>query len=296
MWGGLKNEVREFTPAGSLVQVISFDYNHGNYPQTEYLRDVVVDQDQSIASYNGSFNPFLTRYSSISRTSEHSTVAGWSTANVSHYGGIAAYKHFVYVTDMATGSGGAASGLIRFDTTNNTATRFAEGTDFRDVNMGLDGKLYAVLSFRGEINVYDPETMGFLRQIFVPVVFSLNEDIRGVAVDQTGRIFFCGWHDMVFRLDSAGTLEISKSTGFFNLTDIDIDETGRVIFGSGGPQNGKVIFTDSNLNSFSSFVAITDTNSYVLFVSFARPLVISVPSPTPIPFPGDLGMALPESR
>jgi hypothetical protein len=277
--------VREFTPAGSLVQVISFDYNHGNYPQTEYLRDIVVDQDQSIASYNGSFAPFLTRYSSILRTSEHSTLAGWSTANVSHYGGIAAYKHFVYVTDMATGSGGQASGIIRFDTSDNTAIRFAEGTDFRDVNIGLDGKLYAVLSSRGLINVYDPETMGFFRQIFVPAIFTFNEDIRGVAVDQTGRLFICGWHDMVFRLDSAGTLEISKSTGFFNLTDIDIDETGRLIIGSGGPQNGKVIFTDSTLNSFDSFVAITDTNSYVLFVAFARPQAIPVPSPTPFSFP-----------
>jgi len=284
LWGGLKNEVREFTPAGSLVQVISFDYNHGNYPQTEYLRDIVVDQDQSIAAYNGSFAPFLTCYSSILLTSEHSTLAGWSTANVSSYGGIAAYKHFVYVTDMLTGSGGQASGIIRFDTSNNTAIRFAEGTDFKDVNMGLDGKLYAVLNSRGLINVYNPETMGFLRQIFVPAIFTFNEDIRGVAVDQAGRLFICGWHDMVFRLDGTGALEVSRSTGFFNLTDIDINETGRLIIGSGGPENGKVILTDSTLNSFSSFVAITDSNSYVLFVAFARPVAISIPSPTPIPF------------
>src|SRR5437870_761873 len=46
------NSVREFTPAGSLVQTIPFNYNNGSYPATEYLRDIVVDRDGSIAGYN----------------------------------------------------------------------------------------------------------------------------------------------------------------------------------------------------------------------------------------------------
>src|SRR4051812_37476103 len=53
------DSVREFTPAGSLVQTIPFNYNGGSYPSTDYLRDIVVDPNGQIQAYNGTFSPFL---------------------------------------------------------------------------------------------------------------------------------------------------------------------------------------------------------------------------------------------
>lgn len=283
--GANENSVREFTSSGALVQTIRFNYNGTAYPITESLRDIVVDRDGSVASYNGSFNPFLTRYSSISGAFTHTTVAGWNTINNIRYGGIAAYRNFVFATDMHTFSGGEADGIVRFDTSSNTAIRFAAGADFIDLNIGLDGNLYALTSEQAPIRVYDPISMALLRQIPLPTTIYSNGGIRNVAADQTGRLFVCDTGDTVHRLSASGTLEASQPTGFFSLTDIDIDETGRLIIGEGG---GRVILGESTLtNPFTSFVAITSffAREWTIFVSFARPFFGLSPGPAPSPTP-----------
>lgn len=280
------NSVREFTPTGSFVQAIGFNYNNDPYPNTEYLRDIVVDQNGSIAGYNGTFTPFLTRYSSISRTFTHTSFGGWSTVNGALYGGIAGYQNFVYVTDMATGN---ANGIIRFDTLNNTAVRFADGPDFRtdfiDLNIGLDGNLYVVPYSQNEIRVYDPVTMALLRQIPLPASITSTGGITSVAVDQMGRLFVCDTHDTVYRLNSSGIVETSKSAGFFQLTDIDVDVMGRLIVGQ---LEGRVIVGDTTLaNDFGSFLAVEDPNviRWTIFVAFARPVPAPSPGPSGTPTP-----------
>ena len=40
------NVLKEFTPGGTLVQTIPFNYNGATYPGTENLRDIVVGPDQ----------------------------------------------------------------------------------------------------------------------------------------------------------------------------------------------------------------------------------------------------------
>jgi hypothetical protein len=80
----VQRSVREFTPAGSLVQIIPFNYGGREYPGNpgiEGLRDIVVDQYGWIDSFNGYRNPFLTRYSPASNTFTHKTFPGWSTSN-----------------------------------------------------------------------------------------------------------------------------------------------------------------------------------------------------------------------
>jgi hypothetical protein len=283
--GSAVNSVREFTPAGALVQTIPFNYNNGSYPGAEYLRDIVVDRDGSIAGYNGTFGPFLTRYSSFSGTFTHTSVALWSTVNDIGAGGIAAYQNFIFVTDMFTFSGGEANGIVRFDTSSNTAIRFAAGSDFIDLNIGLDGNLYALTSPQAPIRVYDPKTMALLRQIPLPTTISSTGGIRSVAADQTGRVFVCDTRETVHRLSSTGNLEASQSTGYFALMDIDVDESGRLVIAQGG---GRVILGDATLtNPFSSFVAISDPNAsnWTMFVSFAHPLFGPGPGPTPTPTP-----------
>ena len=275
--GAPVNSVREFTPGGSLVQNILLNYNNAAYPALEYLRDIVIDRDGSIAAYNGTFAPFLTRYSPISLTATHKTVDGWNTTNSPGYGGIAAFQQYIYVTDSVAGSGtGALKGIIRYDASTTFTTRFASDTEFADLNMGLDGSLYAIPSTGTTVHVYDPSTMALRRQIQLPPAFTGSDSAVSIAVDQTGRLFICGQNQTVYRLNSTGALETSKSTGFSGLTDIDIDEYGRVIIA----QNDlRVLVGDTSLtNDFSSFSIDNSQGSTSIFVSFARSLSINPPA------------------
>jgi hypothetical protein len=232
-----------------------------------------------IAAYNGTFSPFLTRYFASSKTFTHTSYPGWSTIANTTYGGIAAYKNFIFVTDMATGNGGIGTedkspkGVVRFDTSSGTGTRFAADTDFIDLNIGVDGNLYALPSSTAEIHVYDPGTLALVRKIKVPDSIRFSDDLRAIAADQFGRVFVCGLSSQnVHRLSPAGVLQASKATGFSQNGDIDVDETGRLIVGQ---SNGRVLIGESTLtNEFSSFTV--SGGGVGLFVSFARPI-------TPIP-------------
>lgn len=261
------NSVREFTPNGTLVQTIPFNYNGATYPSTEYLRDIAVSSDGSIQAYNGTFAPFMTTYSPISNTFTNRTFDGWNTVNNVTFGGIATFGNFVYATDMQT-FGSQANGIVRFDLSTNTATRFANGFDFIDLNIGLDGKLYGFRDGGQSVDVFDPVTLGLLRTIQLP---QLSDSLRSIAVDQNGRLFVSGLGGTVYRFDSNGNLQISAPTGFNFLTDIDIDALGRLILGQ---EAGRVIMSDSNLSSFTSFLAINDPNAsaWTTFVSFAEPI------------------------
>ena len=284
------NMVREFTPAGSLVQTIPFNYNNGGYPDSENLRDIVVGQDGVIAAFNGTFTPFLTHYSSTAFTFTHASFPGWSTSAGSDEGGIAAYRSFIYVTDKDTFPDSHPSGIVRFDTSNNTAIRFASGTNFSDLNIGLDGYLYALTSSHAPIRVYNPETTTLLREIPLPQDILSSGGIVSVAADQAGRLFVCGTQGAVYRLSSSGALEASKYVG---AGDIDVDETGRLIVGR---QDGRVLIGDSTLSSdFISFVAYSDVraSSWSVFVSFARPLPAASPPPDPTPTPTPIPTATP---
>ena len=278
----VRHSVREFTPAGVLVQIIPLNYGGRYYPGNpprEEPRDIVVDQFGWIDCFNGYSNPFLTRYSPVSNTFVHKTFPGWSTIN-GGTGGLAAYQNFVFATDKNT-SPGVANGIVRFDVFNNSAARFATGTDFNDLNIGLNGKLYALASTQADIYVYEPTTMQLLNHIVKP---STVDWLNGIAADQTGQLFVAGRNGTVYRLDSNGVLQTSRATGFTLLSDIDIDETGRIIVSQ---SNGNVLIGHTSLLSdFSSFLA--SDNSSEMFVSFARPVpwpVEPVPTPTPTPIP-----------
>ena len=86
------------------------------------------------------------------------TYSGWTTVNNVTYGGVAVRGTFAYATDMFTANDGSTAGLVRFDLTDGSAQRFAAGTEYIDVYLGGDGKLYG-LQGRGPIDVYDPDTM-----------------------------------------------------------------------------------------------------------------------------------------
>jgi hypothetical protein len=256
-----ENSVREFTPDGSLLRNIHFNYNGGPYPITESLRAIAVDQNGAINAFNGTFSPVLTRFDWNCTSFSHTSFPGWSLVNSSTLGGIGIYQSFVFATDMATYNSTAAqaNGIVRFDITNNTAARFAQGTDFWHLNVGLDGRLYTMPS-GGGLNVYDPVTMQLLKHLTLPVASGK------FAIDQNGIIFMTSAYGTVYRLDNIGQLQASVATGFPHLTDIKIDETGHLVMVS---DEGYVITGDTSLSNFSWFPAIRDGNTWMINVAFA---------------------------
>src|SRR4029079_2397029 len=107
-----------------------------------------------------------------------------------------------YVTDMFTANDGSTAGLVRFDLTDGSAQRFAAGTEYIDVYLGGDGKLYG-LQGRGTIDVYDPDTMTRLRS-FHPNTGTA--DIRALAVSAAGELYLGIWNHDVYHIAADGTL------------------------------------------------------------------------------------------
>jgi hypothetical protein len=296
--GFVSNTVVECTLSGQVVQTIPFKYRDQDYPSTEFLRDIVVDQYGSLYAFNGTFNPFLTRYLPDSQTFTHKAFPDWDILGSNYGGAIAAYGNFIFTLDQSTFNG-PRSGIVRFDTANNTAMRFADGTDIVDVNVGLDGKLYALLfgpdaDGPRAINVYDPISTQLIKQVSIPLSI-YKSDFLAIAVDGNGRIFLGGRDGTVFRLDQAGLLEASKSTGYAWLTDMEIDESGRLIIGQ---PDGRVILGDTSLqNDFTSFLAINDprVTTWTVSVSFAH-ATAKMPGPLPTPAPTSVATPIPPPK
>ncbi|MDB6146636.1 MAG: putative secreted protein [Spartobacteria bacterium] len=280
------NTVSEFTPDGVLLHSTSFNYNGAaGYPTTEYLRDIVVDDQGVISAYNGTFDPYLTSYSPATGIFAHTTSVAWNTWNYDSFGGIARFGTSIFLTDMDLFGESQLNGIVRYDTVTNTFARYAQGTNFMDLNVGLDGLLYGLVADGGsgtDVNVYNPKTMEFVRSIPLPVEVAGYDHIHSIAVDQNSRMFLCGLNGVVYRLDSNGTVEVEAAPGWNNLSDIDIDETGRIIVAS---QNCQLIVTDTTLEDFKSYPIIDphQANYATVYVAFGPLGATPTPTPTPTP-------------
>src|SRR5262249_28663320 len=153
--------------------------------------------------FNGTFAPVLSTYSAATGTWTSRTAPMWSTVNDASFGGLAAYGDYVYVTDMETfGETLPDSGIVRFDLATGTVDRFAAGTDYITMTLGLDGVLYAMRAPSGAvtpIDAFDPATMDFVRTVTAPV-----PDGRGVAVAANGHIYVGDLAGSVYHLDRNG--------------------------------------------------------------------------------------------
>jgi len=228
------NTLREYTTAGSLVQ--SFDVPYpGGRPGTESARGLTQGQDGNAYVYNGTFSPYLSALDPAAGTWTHTTYSGWSTVNNVSYGGLAHYQQYIFASDMNT-AGASEEGIIRFNTDDGTAVRFADTKEFTTLNVGLDGEVYGIES--GRIDVYDPSTLSLLRTVNVA---SSSPDPRGVAVDAAGDIFTSDWNGYVYQFDANGTLLGSLNTHGGNLTNIQVSSTGQLVIGS---RFGDVIQSD----------------------------------------------------
>src|SRR5262249_2275021 len=183
VFGGT-GRVREFTPSGQLVQTFNFPLAPGDGQP----RSITVDSNGNIQIYNGTFTPYLTTLNPVTgAVVSNVTLPGWSTVNNITYGGLGAFGHYVFATDMFTFGGGEPNGMIRFNVNDGTALRFASGPpngpgDYIQLAVGKDGLLYG--EFPGTspggngVNVFDPTTLTLLRSLY------LHQDLRSIAVDQ----------------------------------------------------------------------------------------------------------------
>jgi hypothetical protein len=212
--------IEEYTPAGALVSTLT-------PPQTDYARDLVVAPNGDIHLFNGTFSPQLSTYHAGAWTNR--TASNWSTVNDLSYGGVATFGDYVYVTDMETGSETPPdNGIVRFNLATGAVERFAAGTDYIKLTLGLDGLLYALgpqNGFGNPIDVYEPVSMSHLATVQSP-----SPDGRGLAVAANGDIYVADWYNTVYRLDSAGailnTVSVSDST-----SDIDVSTDGSLVVG-----------------------------------------------------------------
>src|SRR3954464_6253905 len=101
----IEDQVREYTPSGTLVQTIQFDYGgrpyYGCCPGGENLRGIVVDQYGWIDSFNGKFYPLMSRYLPTSGAFTTMGFPEWSASNSVNLGTIAAIQNFVFAADSS---------------------------------------------------------------------------------------------------------------------------------------------------------------------------------------------------
>ena len=215
---------------------------------------LVVDKNNDIQLFTGGFTPFLQRSNgplaaSNSWTTEQTTIntPGWSLVGRTFYGGLATVDHYVFATDMSTGSGGGSSGLIRFDANSSYApTRFASGTDYCQVTLGMDGNIYGMVSPGGQpesgtVNVFNPNTLALVRSIALT-----DTDDAAVVADAQGNIYTGAFDGTTRKISASGTV---LATAPIASTDLQISTDGKILSCAGG----QIRILDENLNILSGF-------------------------------------------
>ncbi len=257
--------LREYAPNGDLVQSVVVPYPDPPRPSSEILHDIAVTPTGQVAIYNGTFDPYMTRWTPGTGDWSHDTYTGWDTGGLAGYGGIAAWQNYVYATDMLTsGEPPNDKGLIRFNTADGTATRYFDYTEFIDVTLGFDGLLYAMRTDEHGVYVISPETMTVQRS------FQVVAACRGLAVDAAGNIFGASLDGNLYEFNWYGSILNAINPNVGGLFDVDLDANGALVAGT---LAGWVVNSDETLQSFSTFRA---TYYIPTFVSFTTP----VPEPT----------------
>ncbi|MCL4694459.1 MAG: hypothetical protein KJ060_18370 [Candidatus Hydrogenedentes bacterium] len=249
--------VHEYTPGGVLVQSFPVEYPISPFPIGEGARDIAIKLGHTdVHVFNGTFDPYLSTLDSTDSTWTHQTMAGWSTVNNVSFGGAAVYGQYVFVTDMGT-SGDPEEGIIRFDTTGSGPVRFATSIEPSDVNIGLNGMVYALEN--GTVHIYDPDTLVFQQSVDLSTALGIGAgDIRSIAANAAGQMFAVDWNGNLYKTDTSGNSLLSVDLFALghaqsdSLMDVDVSNSGTVVVGDFG---SGVVITNENFSTFTSFVA-----------------------------------------
>ncbi|MCC6795691.1 MAG: hypothetical protein IT366_11290 [Candidatus Hydrogenedentes bacterium] len=256
------NVLYEYTAAGSFVQSFQIPDGAGTIPNSDTARDVAIKDGTTQAYvYNGTFTPSMSTLDSSTGAWTHDNFAGLSTVNNVSYGGIAG-GGYVFVTDMATAGAGAPQGIVRFDS-DGSATRFATGIGPQDLNIGQDGRLYALAN--DDVHVYDPASLAFQYSIDLDATIG-SGDYRAVAANVAGDLFIVDWSGNLYKTNASGTVLLSVNLSGIaestNLTDVDVSGSGTVVVGD---SFGGVTITNEFLTAPTSFAV----GSSPIFVAVA---------------------------
>ena len=231
----------EFNADRQIVQSSVIPYPGGR-DATNVARDVTIAADGKVHVYNGSIAPYLSTLDPATSftTYTHDTHPDWNTTNIVEGGGAAAYENYVFVSD--TGSSNAG-GLIRFDTTTGDSLRFESGVStYVDVNVGLDGLLYALNAYStsgSRVDVFDITTLQKLSTV------QLNARYVSVAADSDGRIYVGNVSGTIVRYGTSGSID-ERLISNYGIIDLDVAADGRVAFGT---QSNGVYLTNTTLDT-----------------------------------------------
>jgi hypothetical protein len=268
----------EYTRAGTLVQSIPVPVVE---PATGLLRDVVVDSNGNAQMFNGTFNAALTTYNPKTNTFTNTPITGGlHTVNNVTFGGITALGSNVFLATNATAPN-PLNGLVRVDVNNlSSQARFASGSsgagDFIQVTAGYDGRIYGLFGAGSPagtvIDVYDPQTLAFLRSI-TPA--SPTGELRDIAVDANGNIFGVSFvkdanGNSLYEFGPNGNLinSLALPTPFNNFvgSTVELSAAGDVLVASPG---GQVFLTNESFTGLTSFNVPSSFPS--LFATFVEP-------------------------
>lgn len=118
------NELREYDRTGTLLTSEVIPHSTGTRPGGETSRDLVVTSANRVAVYNGTVDAELAELNQnfgFWGFDDHPDLS--TDGAIAGSGGIAAYRNFVFMTDMNT-PGGEERGLVRFDRALGRSQRF----------------------------------------------------------------------------------------------------------------------------------------------------------------------------
>lgn len=261
--------LKEFTPDGILV-------NSTVVPPggpAEQARDLIVGPDGDIHVFNGTNNPYLSTFDTATSTWSHLTHPGWSTSSSYGNGGIGVFGNYVFASDQFTTSPGTPKGIIRFNLSDGTSTRFASSYSYTDLSVGLDGLVYGLSN--ATIHAYNPSTMALQFTVALPSSINGSSQVyRAITVDASGDIFAASWQKRLFHFNSAGVVQNSVTLNnppygglLGELNDIDVSSDGTLVIGG---YYGDVVQMNDNFTNITYFEANT-SGVFVAFASDSQP-------------------------
>ncbi len=266
-----RGTIYEYTQSGQVVQTFSIPAPVPDWRSTEYARDIVVLNRSYILVYNGTFDPYLSILDINTNTWTHRKDPGLWTINNSSYGGIAANEDYAFLSDMGPDYNNP-EGVVRFDLDSMASVEIEVGEGVIDVNLGLDGKLYALFpggSPGGRyVKVYNPEKLTHIGDVSLADIFGHTAH-RAIAVNEIGEMFIADWDGDIQKIDQAGNVTAQTSIcglGYScSLYDVDVAEDGTVISSS---RSGDVFIMDSDLQNIRYFRAAS-SGGFVSFVGYS---------------------------
>ena len=263
------NKMFEYTPEGQFVSELPVPPVPESFAQA---RDLIVTKTGEIAFFNGTSDPELSIYNPFNAQWRSFKFPGWNTEDTRSTGGIAAFGDYVYVTDMWSGGSGIIRFIVNGTAQDGTAQRLMDNQDYVDLTIGLDGKLYALNVLGDMVDVIDPSTMQFIRNIQL----DFANTNRGIAVNKAGEIYSVNWIGDLIKYDSHGVMMGPPLISIgINVYDININADGKIIFQDRDNNiyvtdevgTNPVIFSPPVPGSALSFVAFANNDVFGSLVS-----------------------------